>query len=777
MDKREAQFVERQVSMGLFQLSVAQLITLFKSNGLALGQPFVIESSIVDDKIIEAKVQDYAREERKQPTRALYDEYVKRAITDTHKGQVKFEIRMNQFSEALYTDSVFHIQDFQARTPMATHSFAGAVTALSAGRHQHHHRREQSGMGRGEPPVSPAPQPSPVEDFPSQVVTAFQPLSHTSQLGHQRMLECLEGCVLQTYCRKFMKLNQYDADPEYAPANDTVKNLQFPMWVSKMGRTQPVISYFSCHDPTTRVYHSEEARRVDLAQYGFNAATEHYFLAVLNASLRRMGLSAEVFEREVRNHFSVENRATTLSPLFALCEEAISRLGTFAANCAYYTADYRMVRDSAKGDLARMIVLDSWDNTILNDAGRSDDCEGQDNTATTIIRAFGTGRYDLNFQWESPVLNAVKLYLAHSVIYDVGATVTSAFYNTSNEVVDLRKAELPMVGDAVDVRSKADGHCHGFMEAWTNMMRRVENGNMGASQLALVRARTIDDAAFQQRDALRGVQLIEGTGTVEPRQLPLEEAYAGNDLLTTKKRAERLFIKALRARMAARKLDAKQVDLSEMFNGEGLPHYVAKQHPQRRISDFYKEPVMGCSVELYQLLGFRFSQFAFTRIGDDGKHRYGVSIGDFMRTTDRYGLIFPFAHCDAEWEQKVAQMTECVQHQLPLMAFGRYNERQYGEVHSRFLSLGATKTSQQEFEQVVHNVATDPTLSIVRLQTRQWRLDADETKTVALRRFIGESQGLVTHAFYSEHHLPVCDPMIEILCVIHVPTCLQFKDE
>jgi hypothetical protein len=612
------------------------------------------------------------------------------------------------------------------------------------------------------------------------VAAAFSPLSHTSQLGQQRMLECMEKCVLQVYVQNFMKLSPLDPEPLYQPSNNNVKNLQFLMWVSKMGRG-PAISYFACHDPTTRVYASESARQEQLRLYGYDQKTENYLKMLLKSSLRRMGLSKKAFEYEMRNHFSPENQSTELSHLFAVCEDVVARLGTFAANSAYYTADYRMVRKRTKGgDLARMIVLDSWDNTILNDSGRSDDCEGQDNTATTIIRAFGTGRQELGFKWKSSLLNAVQLYLKHSVIYDLGATVTSAFFDTSNKAVDLHKGDLPMVGDAMDQRSKCDGHCHALMESFTNCLTRLSQGNLSKEKLAKLQALNVQSKAFMMRDAKRSMLLLEGTGTIEPRILPVKESFAQNPVLQDKKLAERNFSRALRERLAKLKETDKAMatNLAEMFNGEGLPHYVEQQDPQRRVSDFYNEVVHGCSVELYKMLGIEYSQFAFTKQGDDGQHRYGVKIGGFMRTTDRYALMFPFAEASPQWIQEVTQLTECVQHQLPLMAFGRYNERQYAQVHSTFIepppSAGTNmKKTQQEFETLIAEVAANPSLTVVRLQTRQWKLDESPEKTKALLDFIAQSQGLVSHAYYSEHHLPVCDPMIEILCVVDVATCLK----
>jgi hypothetical protein len=782
LDKRESRYAERQVSCGLFQLSVAQVIALYKQNGLTLGRPFLIEASIVDDKIVDACIQEYARSAGvQQLTRELYQRYVGRAIEETHKGRVKFELCMNQFSEALYTGSVFHIRDFQARTCMATAfgaSAFGASGGLATMPTDARHRRQRP----SEPPPRITFSPSDRDDVdygPGGVTTIssskFEPLSHTSLLGYQKMQECMQQCVLATYCRTFMKLEAGDPEPLYGPADQVVKNLHFPQWISKMGKGL-AISYFSCHDPSTRVYTSEQARLADLQRYGFTAKTEEHMLQLARSAIRSRGLSEAQFEQTVREHFSLKNQSRTLAPLFALCEEVVARLGTFAANSAYYTSDYRMVRRLARGNVAKMIVLDSWDNTILNDSGRSDDCEGQDNTATTIIRAFGTGRYDRGFRWESGLLDAIQLYLRHTVIYDVGGTVTSAFVDNSNQAVDLHKAELPMNDDAMDLRSKSDGHCFGLMESQSNCLKRLAQGNLGAERVAQMRrsggAHYEEGSAFLARDALRGVLVLEGTGTIEPRILPLDESYEGNQAVRDKKLAERQFVKAVQMRMKERSKQQPMVDISGMFHGEGMPHYVAKQHPQRRISDFYKQPVMGCSVELYQRFGIAGSQFAFTRRGDDGKYRYGVKIADFMRTTERYALIFPFAKCSAEWQQRVTQLTECVQHQLPLMAFGRYSEQQHALLHSRY-ERGSLEGGAPAFEALVAQVATSRNLALARLQTRPGELELDPAKTEAMFDFLEAQPGLVAYGVYDEHQLPICDSIKEILCVVDKDVCLQ----
>jgi hypothetical protein len=347
-----------------------------------------------------------------------------------------------------------------------------------------------------------------------------------------------------------------------------------------------------------------------------------------------------------------------------------------------------------------------------------------------------------------------------------------------------------MNDDEMDRRSKSDGHCFGIMESLTNCIKRVAQGNMGknARVMQALRAASIRDDAFQARDAMRQGMVLEGTGTIEPRILPLDESYGqkkgGHDTikLRNKKLAERAFVKALYAHMQTLKdLDKKdggtRSTMSNLFNAEGMPHYVKEQHPQRRPSDFYKQPVMACCNELYQRFGIIASQFAFTQSTGGGELKYGVRIADFLRNTEGYPLVFPFADCTQEWQQQVDQLTECVQHQLPLMAFGRYTDEQYEkETHSRY--MGGSAPDQKSFEQLVHQVASDPTLTVARLQSRPWKLDSDPTKTRELYDMLGNKSiapGVLAYAFYSEHQLPICGPTVEILVVGKVDAWLGLQ--
>jgi hypothetical protein len=749
MDKRESEFVERHVSEGIFPLEMYSIITAYKEEGGSqLGKPFLLRHSITDDKVVEEKVKQYARHDGnmgKNLRDDVYNRYLDRAYKETHKGRLVFEITMNQFSEESYIGSVYHIKGFKSKTmaaTLATHKPKSLSSLESEGG----------------------------ENIKTRASSEFTPISYTSKSGMERMLHTMHNKVLTPYARHFMKLSDNDPEPLYKPLNQNVAYLQLPMWVSKMGRL-PVACYWSCHDPSTREYASKALQEADLRRYGFDDKTEHYLTRLFTSSLRRHGMSVQRFSSLVGTHFSLDNKSAAIDPDFLLCEEIVADVGTFAANTSYYTSDYRMVRDGVR---ASMVQLDSWDNTILNDSGRSDDCEGMDNTAATIIRSYGIGRYDMGFSWKSPLLNSVKLFLDNTVMFNLGATVTSAYVDNNNKNIDMRQKDLPMVDDDVDKMSHSDGHCHALMEATTLSIQRLRGGNISDESLARVIATSIQCKYFMARDGQRRTIVLESTGSIEPRILPLKESYEGHDLLIKKKCAERDFVKGqLKAGLEKRK-EMGEVDISEMFTGDSLQHYVEKQDPNRRASNFYKEIVHGISLELWKRTGDpALAQLAFgTKKG--GEVLIGAKIASFMRNPDKHPLILPFQSHREEWVKDVVPLMESVQHQLPIMAFGRYSDTQYANTHSNYISIttgvknsesNSLKDEQQKFEKLAFGVSEDPSLSIVKLQSREWKL-RDTQKNQQLHSFLTSRKGVVAVGYYSEHQLPVCDPMIDIQIII-----------
>lgn len=614
----------------------------------------------------------------------------------------------------------------------------------------------------------------------------------------------------------------------YKPCDASVSNLQLPLYAADCGK-MPVYAYW-CHDPYFMEYASPEDREKDMKLYGLNAKTEAYFLLMLRSALRRFGLSEETLIREIEHHFSPENMSSLPSADFLRVEEAVADIGTAVGNSGDYTADYRFMavldsltdvhagRHKTLGDLRqcvkcgkaltdkqreiRVLSLDSWDNVILNNTSSCDDCEGQDNTSTTALRSFAVGRYDLGFTWESPALRAVKKLLDHSVIYDVGALVTSAFMDTNNQRIESKQEELPLIGSELDKNAQNDGHCFGLMQSLTRTITLLAAGNTAPVIIAkLERANNITpngsnkaaEERFRERDANRQMLVLEPTGSIEARLLPLEESYGAETCddneqrLFKKQKAMFCFMKKMRVKLKETEADSGVADL---FVGEGLPHYVDRQVPQRRTSSFYNSVVHGSSVDLMRF-DPTLSQFAFCK-----QNRYGVRIGELIRDapTSKLSLVCPYANYREQWQSQVVPMVASIQGQMPIMKYGRYSDDEYAnEIYSRYISpdemsanfsftdakaygSAESKKSEAKFQALLKEVdSLDSDKTIVRLYSRVWKLNQCPKKTAKLNRFLSELPGVVAYAYYVERYVPICEPVVDILLIVDVNACLSDK--
>lgn len=732
IDKRESAYVERHTQCGLVALNVEDIIKTYKAMDSPKGY-FTKVYPLVDQKIVQSRVREWASTQQGGITKEMYKTMIQRASMETMKGVLTFHIRMNEFHERSFSESIYGVPNFDKK------SFS-AILPLN--------RKFVGNLG--------APKYNESSSSFSATRKEFTPISYTSELGVEKMLGTLEKSVLAHYCRHFIKMSDSGAEPLCQPLNQNVSRLQLPMWVSKMGQL-PVANYWSCNHPATRIYPNEELRLRDLEMYGFDEKTERLFLRMAKAALRRHGLNEKLFISEINNHFSLENKSTQISELFMVCEESVSGLGLPSGD---YMADLRIVRMGLNSSKAKMIIIDSWDRGLMNNISRSDDCDGEEQFEVSILRAFRIGRHTLGFKWESPLLNAIQQYLKNSFIYDIGATVTSAYLDTNNERIETKMKDLPMIGDMVDIHSRSDGHCHGLMGSITDAIKRMENGNISPEKLVKIKASQPKDSAFLQRDSQRSILVLEGTGSMEPRILPVEESYQYCKGLAAKKRANKEWIKNMRTKMEERK-NQGLIDVGSCFSVEGQAHYTEKQDPRRRISSFYNEDVHATSQELWSY-DITLSQMAFAKKLAPGKYQYGAKIADFIRNPTEYAFVFPFNDSKEEWERDVVPFMESVQHQQAISSFGRYSDEQYTEMER------SSGEAQPELESFLEGVAANPNLSIVRLQSRQWRLDADPEKTREMKKFLSSLPGLVKIGYFTEHHIPICYPVIEILCVIQV---------
>lgn len=740
IDKRESAYVERHTQCGLVALNVEDLIKTYKAMDSPKGY-FTKVYPLVDQKIVQSRVREWVGNTQRGMTKEKYMKMIQAASMETMKGVLTFHIRMNEFHEHSFSQSIYGARNFDKK------SFS-AIMPL----------KNPNPSPNPNPKFSGLKAPKYNEFSPHTGSKDFTPISYTSELGVEKMLGTLEKSVLTPYCKHFIKMPDSTAEPLCQPLNQNVSHLQLPMWVSKTGQV-PVANYWSCNHPATRIYPNEAMRLRDLELYGFDEKSERLLVRIASAGLRRHGLDAKTFITEIANHFSLENKATQITELFMVCEEMIAGL---ALPSGYYMADLRFVRMGLNSGKAKMIIIDSWDRGLMNNISRSDDCDGEEQFEASILRTFAIGRHTLGFKWESPLLNAIQCYLKNTFIYDIGATVTSAYLNTNNERIETKMKDLPMIGDLVDVNSRSDGHCHGLMGSITDAIKRMENGNISPEKLAKIKASQPNDPYFLQRDSQRSIMVLEATGSMEPRILPVEESYQFCRGLAAKKRANKEWIKCMRLKMDERKKQGL-LDIGDCFSVEGQAHYTEKQDPQRRISSFYNEDVHATSQELWSY-DITLSQMAFAKKLAPGKYQYGAKIADFIRNPSEYAFVFPFNDAKEEWENEVVPFMESVQHQQAISSFCRYSDEKYAEMER------SSGEAQPEMESFLAGVAANPKLSIVRLQTRQWRLDADPEKTREMKKFLSSLPGLVKIGYFTEHHIPICHPVIEILCVIQVPS-------
>lgn len=787
IDKSESAYVERQISAGLCQLELYDIFNYHLRTCESKGQThynqprqhFSITAQFIDQKMLDEKIRDIVGDQELAPER--FAEARKRAIQLTQRATITFDVIVRDFNHELYTRSIFNVK---ALRETGLH----AMLKLNTSRLTIASSSSNSSTSSQQP--------------------EFESLLFNSKKSWHLMMTSMSS-LLDVYCKHFIPSRDTGA-PLLQPSEPVIANLQLPLYNAENGK-MPVYAYWSNHDPYYREYASEEMRARDLEHYGFDARSEAYFLMALRSSLRRHNLSEKRFIETIERHFSPTNTSDKVDPYFLLVEEVVADVGTFMANSAYYTADYRFVplvqslgiegmrqhqhkdigearrcRNCQKTLKMKVVGLDSWDNVILNGTSMCDDCEGQDNTATTIIRSLAIGRVDLNFGWEAEALKAAQKLLSHSVIYDVGALVTSAFVDTNNKKIEARQEELPLIGSELDKNAQNDGHCFAVMQSLTRTIRMLEKGNTKAEVLKKMRAANMiggNEEAFIKRDGARKTLVLEPTGSIEPRILSLAESYGkeacddANEHLFAKKKAELCFMKHMRLRLKERKEDS---GIAELFVGEGLPHYVDRQIPQRRVSDFYNSVVHGSSIDLYRRFDVTLSQVAFAKRVNN-ETCYGVRIGELIRDDEReshLSLICPYRDYKQRWLNEIVPLVETVQNQMPLMKFGRYDESEYkNDIYSRCVSMNALETedkeTQREFERLAATSdALDSNHTIVRLYSRLWKLNKDSETTKRFDAFLRDMPGLVKYACYVERHIPVCEPIVEILCLIDVQKSL-----
>lgn len=795
IDKSESAYVERQTSAGLCHLELYDIFAYYLENcdtkRMAhynqARQHFRVTDRFVDQKMLEEKMRDLLHtKDNEEVTDAMMQKVMNQAKPLTDRASIEFEITVRDFNYALYKKSIFNVnalRDKGIHSMLKLNDRSRIPTTASLASNQHQH-----------------------SCLPLRNIPEFESLLFNSKKSWQVMMRGMSG-LLDMYCKHF--ISSRETGPSLLKASEPViENLQLPFYNSENGK-MPVYAYWGNHDPYFREYANEATRLEELMRYGFNRDTENHFLMGLRSSLRRHNLSEKRFIETIERHFSPENKSEKLDPYFLLAEEVIADVGTFMANSGYYTADYRFVplieglgdprtghRHKDLGETRRcrrchgalkmkIVGLDSWDNVILNGTSMCDDCEGQDNTATSIIRAFSIGRADMNFSWESRALRAMQKLLSYSCIIDVGALVTSAFVDTNNAKIETRQEELPLIGSELDKNAQNDGHCFALMQSLTRAIRMLENGGATSEVIKKMRTANTISKEFEKRDIARKILVLEPTGSIEPRILSLEESYGKSacddeeERLFAKKKAEMYFAKHMRLRL---KETEKESGVAELFVGEGMSHYVESQIPERRVSDFYNSIVHGSSVDLYRRFDVSLSQMAFAKRVNN-EQRYGVRIGELIRDNPseiELSLVCPYRDYKQRWLDEIVPLVESVQNQMPLMKFGRYDPDEYkNAIYSRFASLTNIDAKEEDmksreaFEKLLaESESLDSGKTIVRLYSRVWKLRKNKETTERFASFLANSPGMIKYACYVERHMPVCDPIVDILCIVDVKKCL-----
>lgn len=491
-----------------------------------------------------------------------------------------------------------------------------------------------------------------------------------------------------------------------------------------------------------------------------------------------------------------------MSSEFMVAEEVVCKVGTFIGNSAYYKADYSFVptgnlkpKASATNGLFESCVMvsdDSWSNYTLNGAAKNGDCEDSASIVIKVLHSFANGRHDLNKSWESSSLRAVQKVLLHTTLYLVGSTVTAAYVNTDNEKIDLKDKDLAMIGDEMDRRAKIAGHCFIMAQPQTQTIRMVINGKDYDENVlnAMKKANHEENKAFIARDSQRKMLVLEPTGGVEPRITPTKESYEGHEKLCNKRLAERYFMKSAKKHLdeMKKKENGRGLAIHEMFSGDCLPHYAEKQSEKRVVSSFYNTVVMATSTDLVTRFGLDFTQLAFCKPNaSSGKHEYGVRMGELLRNPvhSRLALVCPYRKKTAEWYSQVLPMMETLHNQMPIMTFGRYTEKEYEEsISSHYVSQKEMESDSlmeasdsRQFDTLLESTLESDNATVVRLYTRCWKLTESKAKTAALKKFLSSLPGMINYGFYVQHFVPVCDPIVEILCVIDVALCNQMGSE
>lgn len=360
-------------------------------------------------------------------------------------------------------------------------------------------------------------------------------------------------------------------------------------------------------------------------------------------------------------------KSGTMVPVAAVAWTGAASRGLFRADTATATPTGGAGTPAPVAPKLLEVELESFDATLQYGQSNSGDCEDSGCLAGMALRsvpalAAAGGA-------ATPLLQNAAAVCARRLVLDCAASVTAAYVNTEGAVMTKEEAakaiaDLPMIGDAIDLRATCGGHCHGV---WIG---RVVVGDMltrAGHNVAVELPGLLAGFAQTAADTRAPVTVLEGTSSVEDWVLPAGEVARalvpdGGTALAFEREAaaRRALVKTVRATAPA---------LLEHVKIEGLSFYTGPlATTERRVSGFYRGLAHGMSAELYALNPL-FGQLTFV---DPVKQTRGLEISGVLRAPLRpdgaagVGLRATFAGVGrTPWDTEVRPVMACLQNQMP----------------------------------------------------------------------------------------------------------------
>jgi hypothetical protein len=876
IDKTDSGYAIRQLQDGICSFELSEIFAKYveqngkyKSSGTCM-----LKALYVDPKVVGLYIQAQQAELKKAHklthlTEKQEEEIIDKAYMATYKAMVHFEVRIEGFNYENYRKSILsqpnlRETELHAMSPLSSMMLTSSSKENNKKSLIQFQSKSTNMKGFIQHKQGATITPSSVE---------FKPYFYNSAKSNINMVKSFDN-LLEVYCDSFINTDKKTA--QYQPLNKNVSNLQLPYAITEQGKG-PASIYWTSQDPWTREYPNAKFREDALKRYGFNENSEKYFKMMFNSSLRRHGLNKKVFIKTIDEHYSLSNKSTSMNPLMIRCAQAVIDVGTLAGNMVYYTSDYRFVPiydartdSSTKNHVIRM-GMDSFDSETVNGGQNSDDCEGGENVSSKVTHCYEFGRYDLTCDcgggganskektkkkkkgsisivksavncgdWLSRTLQRVQLFLLNTVLGSIGGTVTSEYVDTDNKtVLNIKESDLPIINDKIDRNSRCGGHCWGYLMSLLTAKTMLANGKNESAILDKIKpfyitsvSKSTGEITVEEHDEFLKRELkmpgmnTEGTGSIEPTILPVNEVYKEYPVERSKATVEKLFLRVMKAKLLAiggnvdmdvnnaktKKRDA----IMSKFQPEGVPFYIEEQLEDRRASLFYKHGVQIMFPSLYRRYDVTLNQAALCKPNTEGVLKYGVNTCDLLRANkspnaNGVALALPYKDLREKWCNEVIQPLEAVQNQMPLMAVGRYTPKQYQQdVYSYYIDpttlalndwhfpenfnereqfdeklsamidnhpdkttiLSQRKMNMERF----HQVHLNDNETIVRLYSRTWKMNKSKEELIQFQEFVQDSLGLKHFGYFIEQHLANVDPVVEILCIIDINEFNSKKD-